>query len=250
MSYFTVDEKRQFKKLGYVRKDNVIPEDIRASAIDVLWDTIEADRDDPESWIDAGPKGNLPCSDHADIGATVHNTTVYEMAEELSGKGKLASPGNPLCKMQYPTGHDDWEPPRGHLDGLTDPEESEAWTFSVGVTMNMADIAPRGGGFTCWEGSHEKVADHFRNHSLLTGYDINRRHEPAIDLSCERYEHAAPAGSVVFWHHYMLHSASMNCNRDIRMAFVTRFRFQNLNDLMFDLPHNLWEPWDGLSDID
>ena len=249
MSYFTTEEKRHFKKFGFVAKENVIPEDIRSRAIDVLWETIEADRDQPESWIDAGPKGNLPCNKHDHIGATVHNTPVYEMAEELTGAGKLNPPSNPLCKMVYPTGHKNWEPPHGHLDGLTDPDESEAWTFSVGVTMNIADVAPQGGGFTCWKGSHEKVAAHFRRHSLLTGYGINRRAEPDLGASLERYEHAAPAGAVVFWHHYMLHSASINCSRDIRMGFVTRFRFRNLDDILFDLPFNLWDQWDGLKDV-
>jgi hypothetical protein len=249
MSYFSIEEKRHFKTFGYVAKENVIPADIRSSAIDVLWDTIEADRDDPESWIDAGPKGNLPCQDHDDIGATVHNTPVYQMAEELAGPGSFGPPSNPLCKMVYPTGHTNWEPPLGHLDGYTDPEESEAWTFSIGVTMNMADVAPQSGGFTVWQGSHEKVAESFRSRSLLTGYDFNCGRNPEVQESCERYEHAAPAGSIVFWHHYMLHSASMNCGPDIRMGLVTRFRFKNLEDIMFDLPYNLWDQWDGLKDV-
>lgn len=249
MTHFTTDEKRQFKQLGYVVKHDIIPEDIRARALDVVWDSLEVDRNDPASWVDGGPGGNLPCSDHNDIGATVHDTPLYEMAEELTGPGKLRPPGNPLCKPRFPTGHDNWEPPHGHLDGYTDPDRSEAWTFSVGVTMNIADVGPRCGGFTCWQGSHEKIAEHFRSHSLLTGYDINKDQAPDIGGTCERYEHVAPAGSVVFWHHYMLHGASMNCGRDIRMAFVTRFAFSNLNDIMFDLPFNLWDQWDGLKDI-
>jgi len=125
VSYFTTEEKRHFKKFGFVAKENVIPEDIRSRAIDVLWETIEADRDQPESWIDAGLKGNLPCNKHDDIGATVHHTAVYEMAEELTGPGTLRDPSNPLCKMIYPTGHENWEPPHGHLDGLTDPIQVE-----------------------------------------------------------------------------------------------------------------------------
>ena len=33
------------------------------------------------------------------------------------------------------------------------------------------------------------------------------------------------------------------------MALVSRFAFQNLNDIMFDLPHNMWDHWDGLKDV-
>lgn len=64
-----------------------------------------------------------------------------------------------------------------------------------------------------------------------------------------RYEHAAPAGTVCFWHHYMLHTASMNCRTDIRMALVNRFAFKNLSDILFDLPFDLWDHWEGLRDI-
>ncbi len=249
MAYFTLEEKRHFKTFGYVVKENMIPIDIRSRAVDVLWDTIEADRENPDSWVDAGPRGNLTCGGHEDIGATVHGTQVYAMAEELTGPDRLGEPYNPLCKMIYPTGHKNWEPPHGHLDGYTDPDRSEAWTFSGGVTMNIADVAPRSGGFTVWKGSHEKVARFFRDHSLLAGYGMNKEQDPPIEATCERHEHAAPAGPVVFWHHYLLHGPSMNCGRDIRMAFVTRFHFKNLHDIMFDLPHNLWDQWDGLKDV-
>ena len=43
MAYFTLEEKRHFKTFGYVVKENMIPIDIRSRAVDVLWDTIEAD---------------------------------------------------------------------------------------------------------------------------------------------------------------------------------------------------------------
>ena len=246
--FFTTEEKSSFKENGYVVKNDVIPSDLRERAIDVLWDVIEADRNDPQTWIDAGPRGNLSCSDHPDIEATVHQTPVFEMAEELAGKGRLGPRrGGPLCKMVYPTGHENWEPPQGHLDGYI--VDGVGGTFTIGVTMNIVDIEPNGGGFTCWKGSHEKLAEYFRSHSLLNGWHINRREVAHLAGLDDRYEHAAPAGSVVFWHHYMLHSASMNCRRDIRMAFVTRFSFKNLNDIMFDLPYDLWGPWEGLNDV-
>ena len=47
----------------------------------------------------------------------------------------------------------------------------------------------------------------------------------------------------------MLHGASMNCQDTIRMALVARFNFTNLNDIMFDLPTDMWGQWDGLKDV-
>jgi len=46
-----------------------------------------------------------------------------------------------------------------------------------------------------------------------------------------------------------LHTASMNCRTDIRMAIVNRFAFNNLSDILFDLPFDLWDHWEGLRDI-
>jgi len=247
MAYFTMEEKAFFKQNGYVVKENVVPQEQLDKAQDVLWEYIEADRNDPKTWVDAGPKGNLPCSDDPAIVATLRDNATYEMAEELTGKGRLTPPGRPLCKMNFPTGHKDWKPPHGHLDGyITD---GVAGTFTIGVTLNVCDILPQGGGFTTWGGSHLKVAEHFKKHSLLTGWDINRGKVAELTDLPNRYEHAAPAGSVVFWHHYMLHTASMNCQDNIRMAFVSRFNFTNLNEIMFDLPHDLWGQWDGLKDV-
>jgi hypothetical protein len=251
MPAFTPQEKAFFRKNGYVVKHGVVARDLCERAVDAVWEHIEADRNDPATWVNAGPTGNLPCSDHPAIVDTVARTSVFELAEEIVGKGRLTPPrgSGPLCKMIYPTGHEDWRPPGAHLDGYI--HEGVADTFTIGVTLNIADIVPRGGGFTCYTGSHEKVAEHFRSHSLLTVWDINRAKVPSLAPPWEkfdRYEHAAPAGSCVFWHHYMLHNASMNCSRNIRMALVTRFNFTNLREIQFDLPHDLWAQWDGLKE--
>ncbi|MCZ6633198.1 MAG: phytanoyl-CoA dioxygenase family protein [bacterium] len=248
MSHFTAEEKTHFKEHGYVIKHDLLRQELIDNAIDVLWQHIEANRDNPDTWTNAGPSGNLPCSDHPDIIATLHDTPIYDHVGELAGKDKLTPPGRPLCKMNYPTGNDpeDWEaPPRGHLDGyITDGVAS---TFTVGATVNISDIKPRGGGFTVWPGTHLRVAEYFKTHSLLTGWDINRNEIPELADLPEPVECAGPPGTVVFWHHYMLHRAGINCQRDIRMAFVSRFNFKNLRQIQFDLPHDLWGQWEGLS---
>ena len=244
MSYFSKEEKAFFKKNGYVVKPDLIASELLKNVRNAVWEHIEADRDDPQTWINAGPKGNLPCSNHPAIGAMTTDTPLYEMAEELAGKGRLRTPGNALCKMIYPCGHTDWQPPRGHLDGYL--IEGVADTFTLAVTINISDVLPRGGGFTTWAGAHLKVARYFQEHALtnLSGLKV-----PGFLHPDTRYEHAAPAGTVCFWHHYMLHTASMNCRTDIRMALVNRFAFKNLRDIMFDLPFDLWDHWKGLRDI-
>ena len=250
MGIFTDAEKRHFKERGFVVKRDLLGAALIARALDVLWQHIDAERDDPATWVNAGPLGNLPCSDHPDIVATLHDTPIYEHVEELAGAGKLTPPSRPLCKMVYPSGKslDEWEaPPAGHLDGYT--IEGVGSTFTVGATVNISHIRPRGGGFTVWPGTHLRVADYFRRHSLLTGWDINRGKVAALADLPEPVECVGPPGTVMFWHHYLLHRAGVNCRPHIRMAFVNRFSFKNLRDIMFDLPEDLWGPWKGLARV-
>ncbi|MDE2955165.1 MAG: phytanoyl-CoA dioxygenase family protein, partial [Gemmatimonadota bacterium] len=119
----------------------------------------------------------------------------------------------------------------------------------------LCDIKPRSGGFCVWPGTHAKMADYFRSHSLLS---VNRQFlDPnappsqihmgtIIDLP-DPMEITGPAGTVIFWHGLMVHSASKNCSRNIRMGLFTRFKWKNWNDLQFETPDDMWEYWEGLN---
>ena len=241
MAYFTTEDKAFFKANGYVVGHDTLREEQVRRAVDVLWEHIEADRDDPETWVNAGPRGNLPCTNHPDILATLHDTPLVDMAEELVGKGKLKVSNNPFCKMVYPTGNESWShPDHGHMDGYT--MEGVVHTFTVGVTVNINPIKPQGGGFTIWPGTHIRAAEYFKTHSLLTpskAYGERDLPEPV--------EITGPPGTVCFWHHLMMHSAGINCRKEIRMAFVSRLVRVDIEDVMFETPDDMWEYWEGIA---
>ncbi|MDP6039073.1 MAG: hypothetical protein QGG64_11030, partial [Candidatus Latescibacteria bacterium] len=120
MAYFTDKEKEHFKEQGYVVKHDVVPMHLIDRAVDVLWEEIEADRNDPETWINAGSRGNLKCTSHPDVRATLSETPIQDMCEELAGKDTLTVSNHTFAKMVYPEGHDDWTPAtQMHLDGYT-----------------------------------------------------------------------------------------------------------------------------------
>ena len=99
MPYFTDGEKEHFKEQGYVVKQDVVSMDLIDKAVDVLWTEIEADRYDPQTWINAGPKGNLKCGNHPDVKATLSETPIKDMCEELAGKDTLVVSG----RLLYPS---------------------------------------------------------------------------------------------------------------------------------------------------
>ena len=245
MAYFTDEEKLHFKEQGYVVKRDVVPMHLIDKAVDVVWEEIEADRDDPETWINAGPRGNLRCSNHPDVRATLTETPIQDMCEEMVGKNTLTVSNYTFAKMIYPEGHDNWTPARHmHLDGYTC--EGVVDTFAIAVTVNINHVKPRSGGFTIWPGAHKRAYEYFKTHSLVNGLDAFRNEQGEYYDLPTPVDVTGPPGTVTFWHHLMLHSPGVNCGRDIRMAFVSRFRRRDNNDMRFETPDDMWEYWDGL----
>ncbi|MFT5367678.1 MAG: hypothetical protein ACI8V2_002639 [Candidatus Latescibacterota bacterium] len=245
MAYFTDEEKIHFKEQGYVVKHDVVSLDLIDKAVDVLWGEIEADRDDPETWINAGPRGNLKCGGHPDIRATLSDTPIQAMCEELVGKDTLRVANHTFVKMIYPEGHDNWTTAQQmHLDGYTSEGVHDA--FTIAVTVNINHIKPRSGGFTIWPGAHKRAHEYFRTHSLIKGLDAFRGADGEYEDLPEPVDVTGPPGTVTFWHNMMLHSPGVNCGRDIRMAFVSRYARKDLNEIRFEYPEDMWTYWEGL----
>ena len=93
-------------------------------------------------------------------------------------------------------------------------------TFTLGITINLNDSVPRVGGFIFWLGTHLMAAEYFKTHSILNGMEAYYETLPQL------VEIFGPVGQPVSWHHYMMHSASKNCGSKIRMATVSRLRWE------------------------
>jgi hypothetical protein len=245
MAYFTPAEIDHFKEHGYVRKQDVVEPKLLDKAVDRFWDDMDLDREDPDSWSEGGRKGNLPCGSHPDVRATLTDTPIQDMAEELVGKDTLQVSNYTFAKPVYPTGKpsEEWvSPEHGHLDGhgLID---GSVQPFTVAVTVNLAEVKPKAGGFTIWPGTHRRVHEYFRNHSILSGMKSLQDEDGNWDNLPEAVENPGPPGAVVFWHNKMMHSAGNNCGQDIRLACVSRFSRKDLNEIQFEMPEDMWKYW-------
>ncbi|NKB69712.1 MAG: hypothetical protein GKR89_21795 [Candidatus Latescibacteria bacterium] len=246
MPHLSAEDKELFKEHGYLVRQDVLSRDQIEAAQDALWEGIEADRTDQATWIGAGPRVPVR-SNHPAIRATLHESPAFAMAEELVGKDRL-NQGGPGPHLNFPTGSDDWTlPTGGHLDGYYTPTngvaEGTVGCFQVGVTIYVEDIEPQGGGFTLWPGSHQKAAEYFKTHSLLSLQGGGSR--GAFDPGQGR-EITGPAGTVCFWHGQMTHSGSKNCGRNIRMALIARLARKDVDDIRFESPDDMWEYWEGI----
>ena len=247
MSLLTSDEIESFKREGFILKHDVLTEDQIHAAVEMVWDHMEVDRGDPSSWIGGGPI-TLPCASEPAISTTLHESPIFAMAEELVGEDRLAKATHPSPHMNYPTG-EDWSPPEvGHLDGYYTPTngvpEGTVGKFFVGVSCYINEIRHQGGGFTIWPGTHIQAERYFRTHSMLSIQGGGAKE--AFDLP-EPFEVTGPPGTACLWHGRLVHSGSRNSLSEIRMAWISRLRPTNLNDILFESPDDMWEHWYGVN---
>ncbi|MCZ6636448.1 MAG: phytanoyl-CoA dioxygenase family protein [bacterium] len=256
MVILSEDDIRHFKREGYLIKRGVLDPDLMARARARLWDGAPPSRkrDDPETWVGPftpeeenrdgsnarrGYRWNFrePGGEDFMVRLLAKDPSVYGMAEQLLGKGKLIEPERIrgiYCTMPYDVEIPE-RPPGCHVD---------AHPFHFGVVGYIDFVPPGGGGFTVWPKSHRSFYyDFYSQHKIEpTGqYDTDREtigKEWAF-ADC----HGAP-GDIVFWHHRIGHTASPNGSRQIRQAVLYDFRKKDLVRTMEEPPcEDMWRDW-------
>ena len=249
MSYLTFEDKDFFKENGYLIKRGVLSDAQVQAPREALWDGIEADRNKAETWIQAGPR--VPCpGSHPAIRATVQESPVFSMMEEMVGVGQLNG-GGPGPHLVFPSGDDEWTGAKhGHLDGYYTPTngvpEGTVGYMTINVTIYVEHIEHRGGCFTVFPGTHRMAYEYFKTHSLLSVEGGSSNQIWSDEEMPAALEFEGAPGDVCFWHGQMVHTGSKNVNQNIRMALIGRFSRKNGNDIRFETPDDMWADWEGL----
>ena len=250
MPHLTSADKRSFKENGCLIVRGALTAAQIQAAQDALWTGIDADRDDPATWIEAGPRTPVPAH-HPAIRAAVHESPLFAMMEEMVGEGQLNS-GRAGPALVYPSKDKAWSlPERGHLDGYYTPTngvpEGTVGYMTINVTIYVEDIDSQGGCFTYWPGSHNVAYEYFKTHSLLSvqgGVSSDVFPEGTFPKGSE---FVGQAGDAIFWHGQLFHTGSKNVNRNIRMALIGRFSRKDTNDIRFETCDDQWAHWEGIS---
>lgn len=249
MTHLSTEDKNCFKENGCLIVRGVLsPEQIQA-AQDALWENIEADRNDPATWVEASQRSPTPAT-HPAIRATVHESPIFAMMEEMVGKDQL-NPSSAGPALRFPSKGQTWSlPERGHLDGYYTPTngvpEGTVGYMTINVTIYVEDIDSKGGCFTYWPGSHHVAHEYFKTHSLLSVQGgVSSDIYPAGEFP-EGREFVGQAGDAMFWHGQLFHTGSKNINRNIRMALIGRFSRKDANDIRFETCDEEWVHWEGI----
>ncbi|PHS04190.1 MAG: hypothetical protein COA88_14000 [Kordia sp.] len=96
--------------------------------------------------------------------------------------------------------------------------------FQVGSVVYLNDVEVDGGAFTVWPGSHHIITPHATT--------LSHTHKPeGFDQLCERVERSinpvqitGKQGTVILWHHRLLHSAGSNNLGGVRYAMLCDFK--------------------------
>ena len=99
MAFFTEDEIIQFKEHGFIGKPGVVDRMLLDKAADRFYEAMGVDRNDPKTFINAGPPSqNLKAGLDPDVRATLSESPIQEMCEELVGH-ELAVQNHTFAKV-------------------------------------------------------------------------------------------------------------------------------------------------------
>jgi hypothetical protein len=209
---------------------------------------------------------------------------VYDYAEELVGEDELAAPderpaeyclhgGHLLASredgtqavdhdgaigpiLQYPSDvRDDAHEPfdyreRWHVDGgtglyATEDDDVEYLPFTVACAVYFDEVEPRGGGFTVWPRSHRLTEEYFASHSYgdLDG-DVLHDLDPG-----PAFEITGGPGTLVLWHHNVIHGAAPNHSERIRMAGFQRIAHRDIARIGQAGLSDVWKMYPAIRDV-
>jgi hypothetical protein len=161
--------------------------------------------------------------------------------------------------MQYPSDiRDDAHEPfdyreAWHVDGGTGPyateeDDIEYLPFTIASAVYFDEVEPRGGGFTVWPRSHRLTEEYFENHTYgdyVTNDDVLGDLEPG-----PAFEITGGPGTLVLWHHNIIHGAAPNHSERIRMAGFQRMAHRDIGEIRQDGLSDIWKMYPAIHDLE
>jgi len=221
-------------------------------AIDLTWSQIDGhfDRADPSTWVGeieddcrsatlAKRRGRLKFKNNVSRHPELMNM-MYGDGPIMSAVRELIGP---RCVGRHAT--------RGLYPIFPTPGSSEiiaggmdAHPFQVNAILYLDDVSEEGGAFSVWSGSHYLMAQAFAGRA---SYQLESNVEDLrveAEATCSRVTLAGPRGTLVLWHHRLLHTPTTNRSAKVRYALLADYHRDDWLDRT-DLPHteNYWEDW-------
>lgn len=248
----TFEHKASFVENGYCVVQTDLEEAWANWAIDLTWSQVDShfDRNDPSTWIGEVADDCRSASLSTRRGRLKFKTNVArhpELVRMMYGEGPVMSAVRDLvgdrCVGRHAT--------RGLYPIFPTPRSQEvsmggmdAHPFQVNAILYLDDVADNGGAFSVWAGSHTIMAGAFAgraSYTLLDGWESLRAE---AEQRCRRLKLPGIRGTLVLWHHRLLHTPTTNVSSKIRFALLADYHRDDWLDRTH-LPHteDFWEDW-------
>ncbi|MEZ6038831.1 MAG: phytanoyl-CoA dioxygenase family protein [Planctomycetota bacterium] len=148
------------------------------------------------------------------LGDVIHaDPRIFEMVRDLLGPDAL-----PRHKIRglYPVFPQPKLEPRRH-GGM------DAHPFQLSCVVYLSDVERDGGEFMVWPGSHRIMNEAFAGPYAWQLNEQQRKLRKKAEAKGPAVHLTGPAGTVILWHHRLLHGPNTNRGPGIRHALVGDF---------------------------
>lgn len=224
MHVLSSDDMQFFDDNGYVVVHNAVPPENLTAAIDAIYDFLEMDADNPDSWYDA-QRGNhaiVHLHQHRALWANRQHPRVYGAFADIYGTDELwvsmdRAGMKPPINPKFP-GYDD----RGFVHWDLDTSKPLSDKLFVQGVLALTDTDETMGGFRCIPGFHKNLAEWIAQQPE----DRNPRSPDLSRLPEGMKVTPIPmqAGDLLIWNRLLAHGNGRNEGTQPRLAqYITMF---------------------------
>ena len=233
----STEQLNQFEEKGYLLLSGLIPKETVKKAEQAMWHSMGMDADNPATWehfkrpfltgfyfqqMSNENRIELFGLSHPDILACStpdYLTVLKQLAERY--------PNIPHCRSQQPDAiwamnqfpiETEWSQPKPHLDGHHRDLRLDPGTFRTASITYLTDANPQQGTTIIWSEGPHRIRE-FRKKNPQISNHVRDFHKVFAKLDMgEPTEIVAEQGDVLFFHHLLPHSGTLNVGTSPRFA--------------------------------
>lgn len=213
MPVFSKEDLEFWEEHGYVVVREAVPPENCRAAEQAVWDFLEMDGEDPDSWYPEDPPRRgimVEIYQHQALWDNRQYPRVHQAFTEIWGNEKLWVSFD-RASMNPPE-RDDWKFPGPYLHWDMNLKDMPVRLRVQGV-LYLADTPGNQGAFTCIPGFHRKLEEWLKSlpEDANPGQVVRKYQTEAVPV-------AGKAGDLVIWHSALPHGSSPNSAERPRMA--------------------------------
>lgn len=223
----TPEDRHFFDENGYVVIHNAVPPENLQAVVDLIWEFLGMDPNDPEDWYREPHRhgGMVEVYQHQALWNNRQHPRIYQIFRELRGEDRLwVSLDRASMKPPRHPDHPEYDDP-GFIHWDIDPTELPL-KFGVQGVLCLTDTSADQGGFQCVPGIHRHVEE------LARAQDPSRNPRYPDVTGLNVVPVPGKAGDLIIWNSLLLHGNGRNLSNRPRLAqYITMYPVREGDEL-------------------